>query len=663
MIREILLTRRNKEEFFSEMFLREVFDIHGLSMGIMIVIRDITDAKRIQHSLEEVNHQLSLKSNVESQKNKELVEARDRALKAIQMKSQFMATISHEIRTPMNGVIGMAEMLLTSDLNPEQFEIADTIYKSGELLLSITSDILDFSKIEASRLELEMIEFDFIGCLEGTLNNLAVSLEKPIEISLLFEKDVPVKLIGDPNRFRQIVLNIGFNAIKYTEHGHIFTHVSVVERHSPKCKILVTIEDTGIGIPPEKIEQLFEPFSQLDSSTTRKYGGSGLGLAICSRLAKLMDGEVKLESSVPGQGSIFSISAIFEEVEPNNFPMFDPHPIDAPPMSLCILVDNYSFGSHVMVKKIEQIYNIKVLEFGSKQLEVALYQTPKGEHGQCNFVSKHLKSVMIVHREDDDLAQFTKFAEDTATFYQNTKVKVIYVTSFSNSKLVPKDRGFIHLTKPLSTINISKILTQEDILEGVRDRVRQLRSRSKKGLKRRPSDSSSPVVRVCELVDDHPGSPMQVSPPSQKRPACAGISNPTPPGQSPETVIPKILLVEDNAVNRSVISMQLKRLGYACDLAEDGKEGFEKYKNGTYDLIFMDLTMPVCDGAQSSLMIRSHEQITDRPRVRIIALSATVLDGSKEYCKSMGMDDFLIKPLKLSNLKSALDLHLFGKTS
>ncbi|EFA80166.1 histidine kinase [Heterostelium album PN500] len=608
VVKEITLTRMDDKEFFTEVSLREIFDQNGMPLGIMVVIRDITESKQIQHSLEEVNHQLSCK-------NKELVEARDRALKAIQMKSKFLATISHEIRTPMNGVIGMAEMLLTSKLNPEQYEIADTIYKSGELLLSITSDILDFSKIEASKLELEMIEFDFIGCIEGVFNTLSISLDKKIEIILLFEKDVPTKLIGDPNRLRQIILNIGHNAIKFTDKGHVFGHISVVSRERGTVQICVSIQDTGIGIEPEKRDMLFEPFSQLDSSTTRKYGGSGLGLAICSPLAKLMDGDVSLDWSQPGKGSIFSIKAIFKEVTEMHLAnaMAPPMPVESNQTSnLCILVDDYPFGGKIMIKKIEQLNNIKVQLVKSMQLEDALYMKQSNHWTQCLFANQFLTMIMLVHREHKDINSFIKLAQDTSEFYQHTNIKVMLVTSFANSKLVPKERKFILLTKPLSTINLSKILNQQYWENNIGyQNLMQYENGSRKS--------------SMELFDRFKDNEL------------------------------KILLVEDNAVNRKVISMQLKKLGYDCDVAEDGNEGYNKYKEGQYDLIFMDLTMPNCDGAQSSLMIRSFEQITNKPKVIIIALSATVLDGSKDFCKSMGMDDFIVKPLKMKRLKQVLD--------
>ncbi|GAM26047.1 hypothetical protein SAMD00019534_092220 [Acytostelium subglobosum LB1] len=606
MVKDIRLTKGNNEEMLCEIFLREIFDHNGYSLGIMLVIRDITEAKQIQHSLEQANLQLC-------ERNNELIETRDRALKAIQMKSQFMATISHEIRTPMNGVIGMAEMLLTTNLTPEQFEIADTIYKSGELLLSITSDILDFSKIEASKLELEMIEFDFMGCIEGVFNTLSISLEKKIEIILLFEKDVPTKLIGDPNRLRQIILNIGSNAIKYTDQGHIYGHVSVVERSRGKCKICVAIHDTGIGIETDKRALLFEPFSQLDASNTRKYGGSGLGLAICSRLAKLMDGEVTLEWSKAGKGSVFSLKAVFEEVEQPPMTPFttelvrDPEPTVMP---LCLIVDDYAFGSKVTVDKMHQLWVTNVHEMNSASLEEILYLSDSSTHNwRLMFASWNLHMIMIVHREHKDINTFIKLAADTAEYCKNMPVKVVLVTNFANSKLVPKTRKYILLTKPMSSINLLRIIRQD-----YEELYNNLGSLNEKSIRK----------QSLELLDNN------------------------------HTTL-KILLVEDNLVNRKVISMQLSKLGYECDQAEDGNEGFSKYKDGEYDLVFMDLTMPNCDGTQSSLMIRSYEQIANRPRVVIIALSATVLDGSKEFCQSMGMDDFLMKPLKMKKLKQVLE--------
>ncbi|GAM25106.1 hypothetical protein SAMD00019534_082810 [Acytostelium subglobosum LB1] len=609
VVKEIRLTKSNNEELLCEIFLREIVDHNGHSLGIMMVIRDITEAKQIQHSLQQANLQLS-------ENNTELIETHDRALKAIHMKSQFMATISHEIRTPMNGVIGMAEMLLTSNLTPQQYEIADTIHKSGELLLSITSDILDFSKIEASKLELEMTEFDLKGCIEGVFNTLSISLEKKIEILLVFEKDVPSKLFGDPNRLRQIIINIGSNAIKYTDHGHVYGHVSVLESSKGKCKICVSIHDTGIGIEDDKRALLFEPFSQLDASTTRKYGGSGLGLAICSRLAKLMDGEVTLDWSQVGKGSVFSLKAVFEEVEhPSAQPLIteivEPESTTLP---LCLIVDDYPFGSKATADKLHQLCPTNVEEMASSTFDEILNANECCAHNwKQTFISRNLNMIMIVHREHKDINTFIKLAANTAEYCRSMPVKVVLVTNTANAKLVPTTRKYILLTKPTSSINLLRIIQQD-----YNELYNNLQVRS-------PNNKSIGNQSLEPLEDNQPKSPL------------------------------KILVVEDNMVNRKVVSMQLAKLGYECDQAEDGNEGFNKYKQGQYDIVFMDLTMPNCDGAQSSLMIRSYEQISNKPRVTIIALSATVLDGSKEYCQSMGMDDFIMKPLKLNKLKQVLE--------
>eukprot|EP01132_Coremiostelium_polycephalum_P005959 gene5959-7422_t len=680
---EMVLKTSSGDLIQAEIFVKQIFDHYNNSLGIMVMIRDITESKQIQHSLET---------------------ARDRALKAIQIKSQFMATISHEIRTPMNGVIGMAEMLLTTDLNPEQQEIAETIFRSGELLLSITSDILDFSKIEASKLELEMIEFDFVGCVEGLANTIALSAgNKPIEVILLFDHGVPTNLVGDPNRLGQIILNIGYNAIKYTERGHVYIHVSLLEREHSKCRIKISVEDSGIGIEESKRSMLFEPFTQLDASTTRKYGGSGLGLAIVSKLAKLMDGDVVLEKSEVGVGSTFTFTGVFEEIHSAN-PTFTWERLTIYPKSSVILIDSYEVGKNVLIKKMENLDNVRVKVVEEESLNKLfeydktnrLYQLPQ----DCMpFFDPCLKMVMLVHRFNRDINDFMQYAEMIQEFYKNTSVKVILCISVSLSKTLKNtgDKKYTIFTKPISTPNVSKLLHKNDdtfIQDTLaNEKVFKLKRVQKPTTMKSPLRKSTSSMQIDSLISPPlPVLPQSISP-KTKSPIFQSQQNPQqpqqpqlsliplpndnnnnniihPPSMSPPPLkspsqkpdlssVPKILLVEDNAVNRKVVSLQLQKLGYTCDTAEDGYEGFKKYKEGDYDLIFMDLTMPVCDGVQSSLLIRSFEQINSKiKKVNIIGLSATCLHGSKEYCKTMGMNDFVVKPLKLKPLKQILDTYL-----
>ncbi|EFA83949.1 hypothetical protein PPL_03019 [Heterostelium album PN500] len=279
--KEVVCSKNPKEQFPAEVYVKNINIHKDKFIGRMYVIRDITETKNNQRVL---------------------VEARDRALQGVQMKSQFMASISHEIRTPMNAVIGLSEILLSSNLPQVQMNVVETLHKSAELLYSITSDILDFQRIEASKLELEIIEFDFQGCIEGIVNTLSLQLDKPIEILLSFDNKIPKILKGDPNRIRQILLNLGQNSIKYTNYGHIYIKISLLEHNDFKCKISFSIEDTGIGMEESQHSKLFQPFHQLDSSTTRNHLHVALNVGrspptLPGATGSLSDGTTTLETT------------------------------------------------------------------------------------------------------------------------------------------------------------------------------------------------------------------------------------------------------------------------------------------------------------------------------------------------------------------------------
>ncbi|KAF2075840.1 hypothetical protein CYY_002874 [Polysphondylium violaceum] len=452
--------------FPAEVFIKEIFN-ENKSLGLMVIIRDISD----KQVLEAMNKELQALSQQEIKKNQELVEARDRALAAIKVKSQFMATISHEIRTPMNGVIGMAEMLLMTDLSPQQLDIAETIYRSGDLLLSITSDILDFSKIEASRMELELVEFNFLGCVEGIVNTISVSVgEKPIEMVILMEKDVPLKVIGDPNRLGQILLNLGYNAIKYTNEGYIFIHISVVNRFQNKVKLKISIQDTGIGISKDKASFLFEPFYQGDSSTTRKYGGTGLGLAIVKRLSNLMGGDVELEKSDEvdqKNGSTFNVTLVFEEIEDEatSCPLILSNSIQNT-ISSMILLDTFPFGRQIAQKKFKQIVkgSIHTTCYSAVERLLSLGDTKESinitnqlDKDLVPYLDDSLCFIALIHRYNDSITDYIKIAKKLVHFY-SSKIKIILFTSRFFFKKISKNTDYHLLTKPIFLFDVANIL-------------------------------------------------------------------------------------------------------------------------------------------------------------------------------------------------------------
>ncbi|KYR00825.1 histidine kinase [Tieghemostelium lacteum] len=717
--RELVCLHKSKEKFPGEVCIRSIFDTLSKEpkfLGRMFVIRDIKETKQNQQQLLSMNQQLKMK-------NCELVEARDRALQAIAGKSQFIATISHEIRTPMNAVIGMTELLLSSNLNDEQLAIAEEIYKSSDLLLSITSDCLDFSKIEASKFELEIIDFDFIGCLESAIETLSISLiNKPIEILLSLDKSVPRYLKGDPNKIRQVLLNMGYNSIKYTNEGHIYINIRsekmVLHNGRVYYRIYCQIEDTGIGISEHQKIHLFQPFVQMDTSVSRKYGGTGLGLAICREISRLMSGDVSLVQSSPNQGSVFLFTAVLEESQISPVKGILESKIDNLDLSVVskasiLLIDDYVFGRNILIKKLYQEFSCtiksytspefcKLLKFNTNSISNSTIldnsndssssdeedSSANGMHHLpkvlLNSNGKPWDLVLIVERESYlQTTNFFTLSEQVKSCLEHTNSNVILCTNFKIQNSSTKQNRkfkFLILHKPLSTGQIGKILlnqTQDSLNNLGNNNNHQNSNVNVKSNENSNNSHKRKLDQDVQLnIDDSSVKKLKVNG-NGSGASENGIIGDTivVPSTTPDSGSSSdesetnqisnnrmkwnILLVEDNAVNRKVLSMQLKKLGFKCDSATDGSEAIEMFKVGKYDLIFMDLTMPIVDGPSATLQIRSYEEIKNiSKKVIIVALTATVLEGSKKFCKSMGMNDFLMKPLKISELEKVLLYYL-----
>jgi len=529
----------------------------------------------------------------------ELQRAREAALEASRLKAEFLANMSHEIRTPMNGIIGMAELLMGTDLKPSQREYAETIHSSSDSLLTIINDILDFSKIEAGKLSLEEIDFDVHAVVHEVVDLLAERAQrKGLEVACLVGREVPHGLKGDPVRIRQVLVNLIGNAIKFTHEGH----VTVIVRGFPSptgTRLVFDVKDTGIGISEEAQARLFEPFTQADGSTTRKYGGTGLGLAICRQLLELMGSHLELEST-EDEGSRFTFElALKEGREPANLVRFprehlrglrllvvDDNEINR--RILAILLTGWGADVHTSTNAAEGLVELRASADAGRPFDLALLD--------------------LAMPEMDGL-ELGKRIRATPTL---AGIRLVLLSSIVEC-LGPEGvvaAGFDgYMTKPYREGRLFECLTA---VMGLRTGVDD------------DQDQAPPIVNDVVLTHTRFAAKARV------------------------------LLAEDNAVNRRVAVYMLEKLGCVVDVVEDGARAVEAVEGARYALVLMDCQMPVLDGFEATRRIRQREEETGGERARIVALTAHAMPGDRESCLAAGMDDYLTKPLKLAALAEAL---------
>jgi signal transduction histidine kinase/CheY-like chemotaxis protein len=576
--------------------------MHRYRMGLLDVKNKVLEQSVLERTedLTHANRHLQQEISVRKRIEDELREAKDNAEAATRAKSEFLANMSHEIRTPMNGVLGMTSIMLDTELTADQRDYSEMIYASATNLLVIINDILDFSKIEAGKLKLERIEFDPCDVVDRVADMLALKAKnKGLDFHSRIAPNVPRTLRGDPGRLTQILINLTNNAVKFTEEGEVRIQVTLENQRKSWAVLRFEVTDSGVGIPPDRLERIFGSFTQVDASITRQYGGTGLGLAIVKQLLDLMGGEIGVES-IENEGATFWFTVGFpsERSRSNSSRSERILVVHDDPETLLALEEQLAYLGYkgVVVEPDKSAQRLKAAVEDESPIPVALIGSCEGRG----------KARATVDRIKQDLG------EDAPQF-----ILLCSVGCVVDRQELEKDGLYSYITIPVHHGKLEAMLG--------------------------------------EITGQLPDKGVKTAFESQQRVALDVVaSDSTDTDDIPGDTKPLVLLAEDNPINQKVACLMLDKIGYRVDVVTNGHEVMDAVAQVDYAAILMDVQMPEMDGLEASRRIRAEDSPARDPLIPIIALTAHALDQDRERSLAAGMDDHVSKPIDSETIAEIL---------